>query len=92
MISLGGIAKRSPIEIEYSLTYNSGMAAASGDGFGFTYALVDPPPAVAIPEPSTWAMMLVGFVGLAFAGYRARVRPAVVKKRGAADENGKAAI
>jgi hypothetical protein len=25
-----------------------------------------------IPEPSTWAMMLVGFAGLAFAGYRAR--------------------
>jgi hypothetical protein len=25
-----------------------------------------------IPEPSTWAMMLVGFAGLAFAGWRAR--------------------
>jgi hypothetical protein len=24
----------------------------------------------AIPEPSTWAMMLVGFAGLGFAGYR----------------------
>jgi PEP-CTERM motif len=24
----------------------------------------------AVPEPSTWAMMLVGFVGLGFAGYR----------------------
>jgi hypothetical protein len=24
-----------------------------------------------VPEPSTWAMMLVGFAGLAFAGYRA---------------------
>ncbi|HWY81321.1 MAG TPA: PEP-CTERM sorting domain-containing protein [Roseiarcus sp.] len=23
-----------------------------------------------VPEPSTWAMMLLGFVGLAFAGYR----------------------
>jgi PEP-CTERM motif len=22
------------------------------------------------PEPSTWAMMLIGFAGLAFAGYR----------------------
>jgi hypothetical protein len=28
-----------------------------------------------IPEPSTCAMMLVGFAGLAFAGYRSR-RPA----------------
>jgi hypothetical protein len=26
----------------------------------------------AIPEPSTWAMMLLGFAGLGFAGYRAR--------------------
>ena len=27
-----------------------------------------------IPEPSTWAMMLLGFAGLGFAGYRARGR------------------
>jgi PEP-CTERM motif-containing protein len=26
----------------------------------------------AVPEPSTWAMMLLGFAGLCFAGYRAR--------------------
>ncbi len=26
----------------------------------------------AVPEPSSWAMMLLGFGGLAFAGYRAR--------------------
>ncbi len=24
----------------------------------------------AVPEPSTWAMMLAGFAGLGFAGYR----------------------
>ena len=29
------------------------------------------PPTLA-PEPSTWAMMLLGFAGLGFAGYRAR--------------------
>jgi hypothetical protein len=28
----------------------------------------------AVPEPSTWAMMLLGFAGLAFAGYRASRR------------------
>ena len=27
---------------------------------------------VAAPEPSTWAMMLIGFVGLGYAGYRRR--------------------
>jgi hypothetical protein len=26
--------------------------------------------ATSVPEPSTWAMMLVGFAGLGFAGYR----------------------
>jgi hypothetical protein len=38
------------------------------DGFGFTYQLVDPP--LSVPEPSTWAMMLIRFAGLAFVGYR----------------------
>jgi hypothetical protein len=34
--------------------------------------------ATAVPELSTWAMMLTGFAGLAYAGYRrASVRPAV---------------
>jgi len=32
----------------------------------------------AVPEPSTWAMMLIGFAGLGFAGYRS------AKKSGAA--------
>jgi hypothetical protein len=69
-IDLGAIAKGSQsVEIEYFLNYNSGTSAASGDGFGFTYALVDPP-APSVPEPSTWAMMALGFASLVFAGYR----------------------
>jgi PEP-CTERM motif len=28
------------------------------------------PPQPAVPEPSTWAMMLIGFAGLGYAGYR----------------------
>jgi hypothetical protein len=31
----------------------------------------------AVPEPSTWAMMLIGFAGLGFAGYRQRRKLAV---------------
>jgi len=29
-------------------------------------------PALAVPEPSTWAMLLAGFAALGFAGYRRR--------------------
>jgi hypothetical protein len=32
--------------------------------------------AISVPEPSTWAMMILGFAGLGFAGYR-RTRKAV---------------
>jgi hypothetical protein len=38
-------------------------------GFGHVIA---PPPIV--PEPSTWAMMLLGFAGLGFLGYRQTIR------------------
>jgi PEP-CTERM motif len=41
----------------------------------FTSGGVSPPPAP-IPEPSTWAMMLLGFAGLGWAGYRTRRRTA----------------
>jgi PEP-CTERM motif len=40
----------------FTLGGNSGYALSSG--------------AVTTPEPSTWAMMLLGFAGLGFAGYR----------------------
>jgi PEP-CTERM motif len=43
-------------------------------GAGLTLTLT----LTAVPEPSTWAMMLVGFVGLGFAGYGASRRAAVV--------------
>jgi hypothetical protein len=88
-IGLGAIAAGESITIDYFLGYNSGTSAVVGDGFGFTYDIATAPVAAAfdfpasqssaIPEPSTWAMMLVGFAGLAFAGYRARSGTAVVK-------------
>jgi len=32
----------------------------------------------AVPEPSTWAMMLLGFVGLGFMAYRRKAKPALM--------------
>jgi hypothetical protein len=43
-------------------------ASDPGDGFGFSYT-------VTVPEAPTWAMMLAGFAGLGYAGYRRRARP-----------------
>jgi hypothetical protein len=37
----------------------------------FDFAFAD-----AVPEPSTWAMFLIGFAGLAYVGYRRRLSPA----------------
>jgi hypothetical protein len=84
-IGLGAVAAGQSITMDYLLGYKSGTSAVGGDGFGFTYDLATAPVAKAltttafgatststIPEPSTWALMLLGFASLAFAGYRAR--------------------
>lgn len=54
------------------LTFDTGsvltLVSPGGAGFALT----------AVPEPSTWAMMLIGFAGLGYAGYRASRRSAAV--------------
>jgi hypothetical protein len=35
-------------------------------------------PVTGVPEPSTWAMMLLGFVGLGFLAYRRKSKPALM--------------
>jgi len=32
----------------------------------------------AVPEPSTWAMLLVGFAGIGFMAYRRKSKPALM--------------
>jgi len=32
----------------------------------------------AVPEPSTWAMMILGFVGVGFMAYRRKSKPALM--------------
>ena len=31
-----------------------------------------------VPEPSTWAMILLGFAGLGFMAYRRKAKPALI--------------
>ena len=52
--------------------HNNGSDLIEADISDVEITVASPPPAV--PEPSTWAMMLVGFAAMGFAGYRARKR------------------
>jgi hypothetical protein len=71
VLDLGTLAGSQSIQLAYSLDYAD--ASAKAGGFGFGYRLVDGPSA-AIPDPSTWTMMLIGFTGLAWVGRRASRR------------------
>jgi hypothetical protein len=52
------------------------LGTAAGDllGADVSNVTVTVTASPAVPEPSTWAMMLLGFAGLGFASYRARKR------------------
>ena len=55
------------------LTFGYTLVADGSGGFGFDFAVGG-----AVPETSTWAMMLVGFAGLGFAGYRRAREPRAI--------------
>jgi PEP-CTERM motif len=48
----------------------AGNFVGGGGGGSFVWDPTAIPPQPAIPEPSTWAMMLIGFAGLGYASYR----------------------
>jgi len=63
--SAGGVANiGDPPTLSLSLPMGASVTTASGVFANFT----------AVPEPSSWAMMILGFAGVGFAGYRSRTR------------------
>jgi hypothetical protein len=57
---------------------------AAGSGItlrGLGASKFSPAGVLSTPEPSTWAMMLIGFAGLGYAGYRSARRSAAVGLR-----------
>jgi hypothetical protein len=61
--------------LEYFDYFHLGFDSSSNDGGGVWTEIAE-----VVPEPSTWVMLLIGFAGLAFAGYRRSVH--VDPKRG----------
>jgi hypothetical protein len=59
---------------DIDLTFGYTLIADGSGGFGFDFAVGG---LGAAPEPSTWAMMLVGFAGIGFMGWRRRAAWAV---------------
>ena len=61
-----GDAARDTPGLHFSLGSNQELGQILGT------IVVGPPVVAAVPEPSTWAMMMLGFAGLAFMTYRRR--------------------
>ncbi len=52
--------------------------AGEGHAYDFSNAFLTAGFQSGVPEPSTWAMMVLGFAGLGYAGFRrAKARPAI---------------
>jgi hypothetical protein len=68
--------------IQFDVPYPGGGAVTPGNFDSITsdtrylYGTVTPAGASPAPEPATWAMMLAGFAGLGFVGYRTKRRTA----------------
>jgi hypothetical protein len=58
-----------PIILHLGSTPYTGLATFVGGGTEIT-TITYAPLASAVPEPSTWAMMILGFFGVGFMAYR----------------------
>jgi hypothetical protein len=58
--------------LTFDSTFAGGLGAANGAAF------LNESVTTAVPEPSTWAMMLLGFAGVGFMAYRRKAKPALI--------------
>jgi PEP-CTERM motif len=56
---------------------SDGLCGNNPSNLSFTGSVNDAV-ASAVPEPSTWAMMILGFAGIGFMGYRRKSKPALM--------------
>jgi hypothetical protein len=66
---------RYTVSDEYDMTFAAGSTVGSYIDFNGAPA---PAGVAAVPEPSTWAMMLLGFAGIGFMTYRRKSKPALM--------------
>jgi PEP-CTERM motif len=76
LVSLGALGigdQNSPKDNQWVTI--TGLSAFTQASFSSTRNAFEFSLGTAVPEPSTWAMMLVGFAGLGYAGYRRTREP-----------------
>ncbi|MGA8715234.1 MAG: PEP-CTERM sorting domain-containing protein [Roseiarcus sp.] len=66
--SVGGVSDGGPFSLSEIIT----LSGSSGSSFSFNGSITAT--VTAVPEPSTWAMLLLGFAGVGCAGYRRAMR------------------
>jgi PEP-CTERM motif-containing protein len=83
--SFGGSNLNMPVTLDANFSY--GPNDGSGGGFFQFFDLNEDPlddfnlvttAMTSTPEPSTWAMMILGFAGIGFMAYRRKAKPALM--------------
>jgi PEP-CTERM motif len=80
----GGTPQGLGLILDTVASLSSGQTTTIDSSSGFTQPPYDQPfsgtltIAAAVPEPSTWAMMILGFAGLGFLAYRRKSKPALM--------------
>jgi hypothetical protein len=62
----------------YNLSATGGIFAALNDSLSLNTSAEQIAVAAAVPEPSTWGMMILGFAGIGFMAYRRKSKQALI--------------